>query len=271
MNMIKSFVASAAISVLAASAGHAAGPGFLSDGAVNICTTANFPPMTFKKNVEDSLPSGIDIEISERLAKEWGVKTAYTVTNFDGLLPTLGAGRCGLIISGIYVNDERRKSYNAVRYMKSATVLVTKADNTEITAPEALSDKTVALESGSYYKAERVDPLNKQFAAAGKPVISVQDYPAQQAAYQQVLVGRADATLTEEAEGAYRVASAPGQLKLAYTWKSESTFGIYMRKNPDDMAAVRSTLEKLHKDGFFAELAKKYGLDASVFDVDYGS
>src|SRR6201989_2937052 len=90
MNMIKAFVASAAISVLAASAGHAAEPGFLSDGTLNICTTANFPPMTFKKNVEDSLPSGIDIEISERLAKEWGGKTAYTVTEFAGLVPNIG-------------------------------------------------------------------------------------------------------------------------------------------------------------------------------------
>lgn len=267
--MLIKFATSAALALAAATAAQAAGPGFVADGTVNICTTASFPPLTYKINPGDATPVGIDIEIAEALAKSWGAKTAYTVTEFAGLLPTLGAGRCGLIVSGIYINDERRKTYDGARYMKSATVIVTKADNAEITGPDALSGKTIALEAGTYYKEERIDPLNKQFAADGKAPIAVQDYPAQQAAYQQVLVGRADATFTEEAEGAFRVAGAKNQLKVIYTWPSDFTYGIYMRKNPDDLAAVRAALKTLHADGFFKTLAGKYGLDPSVFDVDF--
>ncbi|OXC74456.1 Glutamine ABC transporter, periplasmic glutamine-binding protein [Caballeronia sordidicola] len=215
------------------------------------------------------MPVGIDIEIANALAKEWNAHTAYTTTEFAGLLPTLGAGRCGLIISGIYINDERRKAYDGVSYMKSATVIVTKAGNKKITDPETLSGNTIALESGTYYKAERVDPLNKQFAATGRPAVLVQDYPAQQAAYQQVMVGRADATLTEQAEGATRVAAAKDELRIAYTWKSDFTYGIYMRRNPSDLAMIRAALKKLHESGFFKALATKYGLDPTVFDVNY--
>ena len=184
-------------------------------------------------------------------------------------LPTLGSGRCGLIVSGIYINDERRKTYDGARYMKSATVLVAKADNAAVTTPESLSGKTVALESGTYYKEERIDPLNKDLKAAGKAEVTVQDYPAQQAAYQQVMVGRADATLTEEAEGAYRVATTTDQFKVVHTWQSDFTYGIYMRRNADDLAAVRAGLKALRDAGFFDELAKKYGLNPSVFAVDY--
>ncbi|MBD9374084.1 transporter substrate-binding domain-containing protein [Rhizobium sp. ARZ01] len=244
-------------------------PSFVADGTVGVCTTAAFPPLTFKQQAGDAIPVGIDIDIAEALAKKWNASTTYTTTDFAGLLPTLGSGRCGLIISGIYINDERRKTYDGARYMKSATVLVTKADNAEIATPENLSGRTIALESGAYYKEDRVKPLNEEFVAGGRAEVSVQDYPTQQAAYQQVLVGRADATLTEEAEGAYRVATTENQFKIAYTWQSDFTYGIYMRRSADDLGAVRKALKELRQEGFFEALAKKYGLDPSVFDVDH--
>lgn len=269
--MMKKILVVGALSCLSMPAAHATVPGFASGGTVNICTTASFPPLTFKNDPGDERPVGIDIDIADALAQAWGASTAYTTTDFSGLLPTLGSGRCDLIISGIYINDERRQTYDGARYMRSATVLVTKADNDEIDGPEALSGKTVALESGTYYMEERITPLNQAFAGNDEPEAIVQDYPTQQAAYQQVLVGRADATLTEEAEGAYRVAMAGDQLKVVHTWDSDFTYGIYMRRNADDLEAVRETLKKLNDDGFFDALAEKYGLEPSVFEVDYDS
>lgn len=269
--MTRIILAAVAAAAFAVPSAFAAQPSFVSDGSVSVCTTASFPPLTFKENPGDTRPTGIDVEIAEALAKEWNATATYTTTDFAGLLPTLGAGRCGIIISGIYINDERRKTYDGAPYMKSATVMVTKADNSELTAPEMLSGKTLALEAGAYYKQDQVDPLNKVFEAEGKPLIAVQDYPTQQAAYQQVMVGRVDATLTEEAEGAYRVAQAKDQLKVAYTWQSDFTYGIYLRRNAEDLANVRAVLKKLSEEGFFKGLAEKYGLDASVFDVDHNS
>lgn len=230
------FAAVAAATFVVPSA-FAAQPSFVSDGSVSVCTTASFPPLTFKENPGDTRPTGIDVEIAEALAKAWNATATYTTTDFAGLLPTLGAGRCGIMLS----------------------------------APEMLSGKTLALEAGAYYKQDQVDPLNKVFEAEGKPLIAIQDYPTQQAAYQQVMVGRVDATLTEEAEGAYRVAQAKDQLKVAYTWQSDFTYGIYLRRNADDLANVRAVLMKLSEDGFFKGLAEKYGLDASAFDVDHDS
>ncbi|HEV2503534.1 MAG TPA: transporter substrate-binding domain-containing protein [Mesorhizobium sp.] len=268
--MTKAFIMGAAM-LLSTQAALAGAPSFVSDGAISVCTTAAFPPLSYKKDPGDTVPVGIDIEITEALAKTWGAKTSYVITDFAGLLPTLGSGRCGMIVSGIYVNEERRKTYDGVRYMKSATVLVTKADNSEITAPAMLSGRTVALEAGTYYREERLDPLNKELTAAGKPAVVIQNYPAQQGAYQQVLVGRADATLTEEAEGAFRVAGAQDQLKIAYTWQSDFTYGIYVARKDGDAAAIKVALKTLREQGFFARLAEKYGLNPAVFDVDYES
>ncbi|MBB6470101.1 polar amino acid transport system substrate-binding protein [Aminobacter lissarensis] len=262
-------LAIAAMAMLMTGAAQADVPGFVSEGKLNVCTTAGFPPLTYKTNPGDTTPVGIDIDVVEALAKLWNAKAAYTVTDFAGLLPTLGSGRCGLIVSGIYINDKRRETYDGAPYMKSATVIVTKADNAAIKAPEDLSGKTIALEAGTYYREERVDPLNKDLMAKGVPPLTAQDYPSQQAAYQQVIVGRADATLTEEAEGAFRVAGASDQLRVAYVWQSEFKYGIYSRRDPADFAAVKLALKALREQGFFVGLAKKYGLDPAVFDVDY--
>lgn len=246
-------------------------PGFVSDGEIAVCTTANFPPLTFKENAGDATPIGIDIDVAEALAAKFDATTTYTTTEFAGLLPSLGAGRCGLIISGIYINDERRASYDGIRYMRSATVIVTRADDDSITEPADLSGKMLALEAGSYYEEERVEPLNARLAEAGEPEVEVTFYPAQQGAYQQLLIGRVDATLTEEAEGAYRVADAPERFRIAYTWDSEFTYGIYMQPSDADAEAVRGALKELASEGFFDDLAGKYGVDPAVFDVDYDS
>lgn len=246
-------------------------PGFAKDGDINICTSANFPPITYKQNPGDATPVGIDVDIIEAIGDLWNVEVSYTIGEFGGLLPTLGSGRCDMIASGMYVTDKRRATYNAVRYMKSATVIVTKADNTTINSPEDLSGKVLALESGSYYQEEQVDPLNVQLSAAGSAPIEVQAYPAQQGAYQQVLGGRADATMTEEAEGGFRVASMSGDLRIAYTYDSAFTFGMYIRPDSSDLAAIKAALTTLREDGFFSTLAEKYGVSPTVFDVDYDS
>ena len=243
-------------------------PSFVSDKSLTVCTTANFPPITYKKQPTDERPAGIDIDIIEKMASLWGAKVDYTVTEFAGLLPTLGSGRCSVIISGIYINDKRREVYDGAPYMKSAVAIMVNSTS-DIAKPEDLADRLIALESGSYYREDIVTPLNKELTAAGKKEARTQDYPTQQAAAQQILIGRADATLTEEAEAAVRVGQSGGKLKIAYAYPSSMNFGIYIRRNPEDFAVVKDTLNTLAAQGFFKELAAKYNLDPALFDVDH--
>ncbi len=260
----------AATATLSDARAEAKSPSFVADKVLNVCTTAGFPPLTFKNQPTDERPAGIDIDVIEKIATLWDAKVTYTITDFAGLLPTLGSGRCSVIISGIYINDKRRQVYDGAPYMKSAVAIMINNATTDIAKPEDLADKLIALESGSYYREEIVDPLNKDLATAGKKAARTQDYPTQQAAAQQILVGRADATLTEEAEAAVRVGQSGGKLKIAYAYPSTMNFGIYVRRNAEDYALVKQALDTLAKEGFFKELAVKYNLDPALFDVDHG-
>lgn len=71
--MTRAFIIGAAV-LLSTQAALAGAPSFVSDGAISICTTAAFPPLSYKKDPGDTVPVGIDIEIAEALAKIWAPK-----------------------------------------------------------------------------------------------------------------------------------------------------------------------------------------------------
>ena len=256
---------------LSAASADTVKPSFASKGKLNICTTAGFPPLTYLDKPSDTRPIGIDIDIADALAKHWSVtEVKFTTSGFDGLLPSLASGRCDFVISGIYLNDKRRQSYDGVPYLKSSSAIVTLATNTDIKAPEDLSGKRVALEAGTAY-ANIPQELNEKFAKEGRDLVVASTYESQVAAAQQVLIGRADATLTEIAEASVRVKQTNGQLKVAYTYPPEGIYGVYIRKSPEDLKALREALKELHKAGQIEAIAKKYNMPAADFAVDYDS
>lgn len=246
-------------------------PSFAEDGELAVCTTASFPPLTYRASPEDPTPIGIDIDIVTEMASRFGAELRFQTTEFTGLLPSLAAGRCDLIISGIYINDQRRESFSGISYMRSTTVIVTSADDDTINAPEDLSGKIVALESGAFYRDAQIAPLNAQLREAGEPEVEVRDYPTPQEASQQVMIGRVDATISEGTEAAFRINQAGGGLRIAYVYPASFTYGIYIQPDDANTAAVVATLTAMKADGFFDALAQEYGLDPSVFDVDYDS
>jgi len=245
-------------------------PSFIRDGHLTVCTSAGFPPFTYMDKPTDTRPVGVDIDVADALAKLWGADVTFVVSGFDGLLPSLQASRCSLVISGIYLNDKRRQSYDGVPYLKSSTVIVTAATNDAIKSPDDLAGKSLAIEAGTSY-ADVPDEMNKTFKAQGKALVTFQTYESQVAATQQVMIGRADATLTEAAEAGVRTKQTGDKIKVVYTYPSEFQFGIYIQKSPEDLALLRSALKTLKQQGTFGDIAKKYNFPESGFDVDYGS
>jgi len=245
-------------------------PSFAGGSQLDICTTAGFPPLSYMDKATDARPVGIDIEIADALSKAWGTNVNFITSGFDGLLPSLQAGRCKMVISGIYLTPKRREAYDAVPYMKSATVIVVRGADDAITKPDDLSGKLVALEAGTYF-VEMLENLNGELKKKGSSPVEVQTYDSQLNATQQVIGGRADATFTEEAEGRVRIVQSSNAIKIAFTYPSEFNFGIYFQKNEKDAEAVKHALKELKSQGVFEQISKKYNLDTALFEVDYDS
>jgi polar amino acid transport system substrate-binding protein len=265
---IAASIAVLAVTAVASGARSKAPEPFASEGSFSVCMDISFPPMEYYAKVGSKTPTGLDVDLAKAVAKRWAIEAKFVPTGFTGLLPALGSGKCDLIWSGIFVTPERTKQFPAVPYMKSHRALLVKAGNPEhIRSPNDLSGKTVSTEAGTKY-VDALKALDKKLKAQGKSGITIQTYPKASDASAAVLVGRADADLTQDTEAAFRITQNKGKFQIAYLYPQADTFGVYYRR--DDSAvgpALKREIQALKGNGVLRRLAKKYSLPPSDFGL----
>src|ERR687887_678553 len=226
-------------------------------GSFKYCSDPPSPPMESKTAA--GKPLGFDIDLANAIAKLWKVKAKFVQTSFPGLLPALGSKKCTMVISGIFITPDRVKTFPAVGYMRSHRALVVQAGNPKrIKGPNDLSGKNVAVQAGTKYE-DYLKYLNEQFKSSGRAQFTLQSYPGDTDAVGQLLVGRADAVLTQDTSGAFQKKQHPGKLALAYLFPESDAFGIYYRKSDSKMGtALRGAIKALRKKGTLKKLAVKH-------------
>jgi polar amino acid transport system substrate-binding protein len=245
----------------AAGASHRAAPSPVK-GSFKYCDDPTFPPM--ESTTTSGKPVGFDIDMANAIGKLWKVKAVFVHTAFPGLLPALGAKKCNMVISGIFVTPARTAQFPAVPYMHTHRALVVAGGNPKhIKSPEDLSGKNVAVQTGTQYEVY-LKALNDQFKSAGKPEMNLQGYPGDTDAIGQILIGRADAVLTQDTEGGYQKTQHPGKLAIAYLFPETDTFGIYYRPSDTKLGtALKSAIKTLKRNGTLKKLAAKQQIPAS--------
>jgi len=243
-------------------------PKFATEGTLKVCTAGDFPPMQYYKNPGDANLVGFEIDVINAIAKRWDAKAEFVVGDFKGLLPSLDSQRCDLVASGIMITPARLEKYDGVPYFGSHVVLLVPGSDADSKAPEDMSGKVMAIEAGTTYEKVIAD-LNAKLAAGGKAPIQVQTYPSASGVIEQILVGRAASTITQDTTAAFRMMQMPNRLKVAYTYADSETYGIYMRKNPADRAMVKDAIEALQKSGEMKNLLAKWSLPATSTDVPH--
>ena len=230
-------------------------------GSFKYCDNPTFPPMESKTTSGKTV--GFDIDMATAIGKLWGVKATFVFSSFDGLLPALGAKRCNMVISGIFITPDRTAKFPAVPYMKSHRALVVAAGNPKgIKSPNDLSGKNVAVQSGTKYE-QYLKDLNDQFKSAGKMQMNLASYPGDTDAIGQILIGRADAVLTQDTEGAYQKKQHPGKLAIGYLFPETDTFGIYYRPSDKKLGtALKAAIKTLKKNGTLKKIAAKQQIPA---------
>jgi len=222
------------------------------------CTDPTFPPLEYATT--SGKITGFDVDMAVALAKTWGGSAAPSKTAFPGLLPALNAKKCDAVISGIFVTPDRKKQAGVVPYMRTHRVLIVAAGNPKgIQSPSQLAGHVVAVQAGTKYE-EYLKALKNKID------FTLQSYPGDNDAVAQVLLGRADAVLTQDTSYAYQAKQHPGKIAVGYTFSASDAFGIYYRKG--DVSTVGKQLSvgvaKLRSNGTLAKLAAKYKIPPST-------
>jgi polar amino acid transport system substrate-binding protein len=226
-------------------------------GSFKYCSDPTFPPMESETTAGKAV--GFDVDMANAIGKYWKVKATFVKTAFPGLLPALASKRCNMVISGIFVTPDRLKQFPAVTYMKTHRALVVAAGNPKkIKGPNDLSGKNVAVQAGTKYE-EFLKALNDEFKSSGRTQMNLQSYPGDTDAVGQILIGRADAVLTQDTSGAYQKKQHPGKLAIAYLFPETDSFGIYYRPADKKLGtALRGAIKALKKKGTLKKIATKH-------------
>lgn len=225
-------------------------------GVLTVGTEGTYKPFTYHEGGAGDL-TGYDVEVITAVAEKLGVEPEFEETQWDAIFAGLEAGRFDVIANQVSITPEREESYSfSDPYTYSNGVIVTAADNSEITSFEDLEGKTTAqsLTSNWYELAEE----------SGANIEAVEGWAQSVTLLEQ---GRVDATINDELTFLDYQNSTPNDaIKIAAETEDQSRSALAFRQGSDELVeAVNAALEELRADGTLAEISEKYfGEDVSA-------
>jgi cystine transport system substrate-binding protein len=220
-------------------------------GVINVGLEGTYPPFSFVD--ADGKLAGFEVEFSEALAKELGVKVKLQPTKWDGILAALESKRLDAVINQVTISEERKKKYDfSEPYTVSgiqALVLTKKAADLHIKSAADLSGKKVGVGLGTNYE---------EWVKANVPTADIRTYEDDPTKFQDLRVGRIDAILIDRL-AALEYAKKAKDTTAAGDAFSRQEAGIALRKGePELLAAVNKAIDKLRADGTLKKLSEKY-------------
>ena len=263
--------ASTARPSMIASPDTVATPSTIQPGVLTACVDIEYPPMEYFPSADVTDPNqaiGFDVDAARAIAAELGLTLNVYSSTFQGIVPDLTSGRCDMIRSGLYINEERLQVADAVPYMTTGHVIMVPAGNPGgVTSLEDLCGKTVAIQGGGLVET-RINELNTQCTEEGSP-INIQAYPDVATEFQQIVLGRVDAIWETDSAISYWMVQNPDQYEVAYSLPRDDTYGIYYQKGNTELGeALRAAVAALKADGTLAEIAGTYQIDPTTLDVE---
>jgi polar amino acid transport system substrate-binding protein len=232
-------------------------------GRIVYCSDISFPPFEYY-DAQTNDPAGFDVEFGQLLATTLGVKAEFKNIGFDALIPSLQAGQCDAILSGLFDKPERRKVIDLLDYASVGNSLIVKSSSAvKFNGLDDLSGRSVAVEAGSTLEHE-LDAANDKVKQAGKPAIKIAALPKASDAFQQLSTGLVEAYYGTTAQASYFNKQNPGSVKLASPQTSSFFIGVGTPKSDTALHDALSTaLKTVVANGKYDALLKKWSFESA--------
>jgi glutamate transport system substrate-binding protein len=266
MQVSKKILALAAGSALAltmASCGGGGGAGSTTGDTINIGIKYDQPGLGQKVG-EDF--KGLDVDVARYVAKELGYegdKVIFKETPSAQRETAIQGGQVALIFATYSITDERKQKVSfAGPYFIAGQDLLVRADNTDITGPDAMGGKTLCSVTGSTPAAK----IKKDYATTVK--LFEQDTYSK--CVEALVGGTVDAVTTDNVilAGFAAQPQYAGKLKVVGKPFSTERYGVGLKKGDTELCnKVNAALEKMVSDGSWQK-AVDANLGPSGFKVD---
>lgn len=216
------------------------------DGVMHISNSGVYPPF---ESMENGKLVGFDIDLSNLIAADLGVKADIQVVDFKGLIPALKSGKTDMLITALTYTEERARQVAFSKpYYPTAMAITVRKSEAGIASKDALRGKKLGAEMGSTGDKE----------ARAVPDADTKTYDTLMLAMKDLEIGRLDAVISTLPPAQYLIHRNFQDLKVTYRY-NEGYVAIAMR--PEDrrlLAAIDQALDHLKSSGKMRELEIKW-------------
>ena len=232
-------------------------------GFVAAAMDATYPPDEFVA-ANGTTIVGMDADFNAALGAVMGVKWKGINATFGTIIAGLGAGKFDAGNSSFTVTAAREKQVNFVTYFKAGEgFYVAKSSSLKLNGLMSLCGRTVSVEVGT---TEQTDAQNTVATCkkAHKTPDTVDSFSNQSEANLAISSGRAQIGFADSQVAGYIVSQSHGQFKLDGPAFGVAPYGFAFSKSSTLDKATLAAVKDLIKDGIYAKILAKWGVQAGA-------
>jgi polar amino acid transport system substrate-binding protein len=225
-------------------------------GEIVVGTELQYAPFEF---LEGDKPVGFDVDLIDRMAKDWGVKVRWVDLPWVSVLPALEAKKFDMVVAGTTMSKARLARYYMTLPIGDATVaFVKRAGDGSINKPSDVAGKVVGSSKGS----AQLQILQQYVKTLPGGVKEVKEYIGSPNSYADLAAGRVDAIAQSLPNLLYLEKTHPTQYAVVMPpFGPPAYLAWVIPKNPDSVPllnAVNSEIKKFDQDGTITQLQIKW-------------
>ncbi|MBB1491467.1 amino acid ABC transporter substrate-binding protein [Paracoccus sp. MC1854] len=217
---------------------------------IRVGMSGGYFPFTFTQGGQ---LQGFEVDVMNAVGERTGDQVEFVTMAFSGLIGALESGRVDTVANQITITPEREARFVFSRpYVYDGAQVVTREGNEEITGPESLAGKSVAVSLGSNF-----EQLLREMPNAGQIDIRTYDGNLEQ----DVALGRVDAFVMDRVSSAQKIKESGLPLQLAGAPFSEIRNALPFRNDEAGVAMrdrVDAALAAMSEDGTLTAISDKW-------------
>ncbi len=213
------------------------------DEPIRAAIDPTFPPMEY---IQDGKRVGFDIDMANALSAKMGRTLEYTEMDFKGMIPSVISGRQDIVLSAIYITDERKQVVDFTDpYFTAGLVVMVKKGDQSIQKPSDLKGKRVAVQVGT----KSIAWLKEHY-----PEANLVEVEKNEAMFNSLETNRADAVVTGK-PAALLYSKERGTTRVLAEPLTREDYGIAVsKKQPKLREAFNKAIQAIKADGTYDKI-----------------
>ncbi|MFJ3789104.1 ABC transporter substrate-binding protein [Kitasatospora sp. NPDC090091] len=234
-------------------------------GTVKFGSSLGYPPSAFYADQATKKPAGVDIDLTDAVARVLGLTVQREEAAFETILPALGSGKYDVGTGNFGVTTARLKTIDFVTYVDDGQGFAVRKDDTAIqpvTELVQLCGLTIGTGAGTTFETT-LNAKKSVCADAGKKPYEVKAFSDNGAVLTGLQQGRVDIVMST-INGLRHQASqeASGTRFLGEFHRLD--VGFAFKKGSPLTPAFQAAVNQLIKDGTYDRILKKWGVSDSA-------